>query len=590
MNDALAEKIVRLLGPLRLRRLLSFLVWLKPGELQVTLALAGCVGLAGGLVSIGFRHSVDLVHFLLTRHWQTGLSDSFAHLTWWQCLAIPIVGGGAAGMVLMLAARSFSKRQTSDYMEAVVIGDGIIPVRLSLLKSVSALFSIASGASIGKEGPMVQLSALAASLISRCTRSSTPRLRLLVACGAAAGIASAYNAPISGALFVSEIVLGTTAMEIFGPLVFSSVVATLTVRHFAQAETLYQIGHATLDAPIDLFFLLLLGCFCGLMCPAYLWTLRRVESGFSAWNVPTAFRLAAGGAVVGGIAIWYPQVCGNGYSSVEAVLHGSWPWTELAIILLLKVVATSASFGSGAVGGIFTPTLFVGAAMGFLFGTVFQGVMGPGHGNPVVFALVGMGAFLAASTRAPIMALILIFELTLDYEVILPLMLASVAAYYTAKSFPGKGIYNETLRRKGRWEFDSQLRSMKVGDIMRKNPPSVGLTASFEEICQKFTALRYNYLYVVGRENEFAGVISLHDVKQFLTNPDLATMVISRDILREQFPSLRSDDSLATVFERFARHEGERLPVLSSEGILLGSVSKADALLAFAEQPSPPQR
>jgi chloride channel protein, CIC family len=574
-------------GRQRLRWWLPLIEWLRPTELQITLVLAGLAGFLGALGSLAFRHATEIVHWVFTGSWGAGLSESFARLPWWQRIVVPTVGGAAAGLVLMFTSRFLKQQRTTDYMEAVVIGDGILSTRQSLLKSLSALFSISSGASIGREGPLVQLAAMLASALGRIVHVSSPRLRLLVACGAAAGIASAYNAPVSGALFVAEVVMGTMSMEVFGPLVCSSVVATLTIRQFVGADPLYSITHFVLNSPAETLVLLGLGCVCGLLSPLYLLVLRGVESWFSLWPGPVFVRLASGGLIVGVLAVWYPQVCGNGYSSVNAVLHGMWPWQELAIILILKIVATSATFGSGAVGGIFTPTLFIGSSVGFLFGAFVQAVSRLPSIQPAAFALIGMGAFLAATTRAPIMAIMLIFEITLDYEVILPLMLACVVAYYTARSFRVPGLYSEALRRKGRWEFDSALRRMRVGDIMRNDPPSVLLDAAFDEICSHFTLLPHNYLYVVDAKGRFYGAISLHDIKRFLANPDLARLVIARDIMREDFPSLGPDDFLTTVFERFARHDGERLPVLSRDGldVLVGSVSKADALLAFAEQP-----
>lgn len=566
---------------------LRFVDWLRPKELQITLVLAGLAGFLGAVGSLAFRRATEAVHWVFTGSWEPGVSESFAHLPWWQRIVVPTVGGAAAGLILMFSARFVKQARTTDYMEAVVIGDGVLSSRQSLLKSLSSLFSISSGASIGREGPLVQLAAMFASGLGRLMHVSSPRLRLLVACGAAAGIAAAYNAPVAGALFVAEVVMATTSMEVFGPLVCSSVVATLTVRQFVGADPLYSITHFSAISPMETFILVGLGGLCGLLSPLYLLILRRAESWFSFWPGPIFTRLAAGGLIVGVLAVWYPQVCGNGYSSVNAVLHGMWPWQELAIVLLLKIVATSATFGSGAVGGVFTPTLFIGSSIGFLFGVVAKGVSGLQAIQPEAFALIGMGAFLAATTRAPIMAIILIFEITLDYEVILPLMLACVVGFYTARSFQVPGIYSEELRRKGRWQFDSELRRMRVGDIMKRNPPSVHLDAAFDEICRRFTLLPHNYLYVIDNDRRFQGAISLHDIKRFLTNPDLADVIIARDIMREDFPSLGSDDSLTTVFERFARHDGERLPVLSGNGskLLLGSVSKADALLAFAEQP-----
>ena len=505
-------------------------------------------------------------------------------------MVVPTAGGAAAGLVLMLTAHFVKQSRTTDYMEAVVIGDGILSTRQSLLKSLSALFSISSGGSIGREGPLVQLAAMLASALGRILRVSSPRLRLLVACGAAAGIASAYNAPVAGALFVAEVVMATMSMEVFGPLVCSSVVATLTTRQFLGADPLYSVLHFHTISPVQTLILVGLGCLCGLLSPAYLLILRNVELWFSVWPGPVFTRLAAGGLVVGVLAVWYPQVCGNGYSEVNAVLHGRWPWQELAIVFLLKIVATSATFGSGAVGGVFTPTLFVGASIGYLFGVLAKAASGIAAIQPEAFALIGMGAFLAATTRAPLMAIILIFEITLDYEVILPLMLACVIGFYTARSFPVPGIYSEELRRKGRWEFDSELRRMRVGDIMKLDPPRVHLDSAFDEICKRFTLLPHNFLYVVDDRGYFQGAIALHDIKRFLTNPDLAGVIIARDIMREKFPSLGPDDFLTTVFERFSRHDGERLPVVAADGSkrLLGAVSKADALLAFAERPKEP--
>ncbi|MEO6846734.1 MAG: ClcB-like voltage-gated chloride channel protein [Chthoniobacterales bacterium] len=571
----------------RIRWLLPLMEWLRPRELQITLFLAGLVGFLGALGALGFRAASKCVQWAMTRNWTSDLTESFGQLPWWERIIIPAAGGAIAGLVLMATTRFLKQKNTTDYMEAVVIGDGVISSRQSLLKSLSALFSISSGGSIGREGPLVQIAVMVGSGVGRIARVSRPRLRLLVACGASAGIAAAYNAPISGALFVAEIVLGTMSMEIFGPLIFSSVVATLTTRQFIGGDSLYHVTHLGSTSPSQLIAFLLLGCVCGLLSPLYLRTLHSAESLFSKWNAPLVIRMAAGGLIVGCIAAWYPEVCGNGYSSLTAVLHGDWLWKELLIILLLKVVATSATFGSGAVGGVFTPTLFVGSGIGYLFGSLLHAFPSTSGIQPIAFALIGMGAFLAASTRAPIMAIVMIFEITLDYEMILPLMLGCVVAYYMARSLSAEGIYSEALRRKGRWEFDSELRRMRVGDIMKKNPPTVDSSTAFAEVCEKFASLRHNYLYVLDSQQRFVGVISLHDIKRYLNDPDLAKLIIARDITRENFPTLLPDDQLTTVFERFSRHEGERIPVLSATGSgkLEGSVSKADALLAFAEKP-----
>ena len=553
----------------------------QPTDLQLTLLWAGIVGFCGAICSIGFRLATGAVHKLLTGSPAPHLSESFAHLPPWMRLIVPGVGGLIAGAILQFGMRWHGQLTTTDYMEAVVLADGKISTRRSLVKCLSALFSIASGGSIGREGPLVQLSSLVASIAGRLQKWSPPRLRLLVGCGAAAGIASAYNAPIAGAVFVAEIVLGSVAMEIFGPLVFSSVIATLTVRGFLGGNPLYDIPPFQLNGNWEIIPYLLLGLFAGLLAPWFIRLLRASERLAGQIVAPVYVKMCVGGLIVGLIAVFHPEVCGNGYSAVNAILKGEWIWQTLAVILILKVLATSATFGSGAVGGVFTPTLFVGASFGFLFGDVTQHFAG--HLNPSAFALVGMGAFLAAATHAPIMAIIMIFELTLDYQIILPLMLACVVGYYTSVSIEKRSIYADALQRKGAGDYRQQLAELHVRDLMKPNPLAIQPTARFAEIGEKFIASPVNYIYVTDN-GRFVGAVSLHDIKRYLNSPHLAELVIAEDIVRDRFPTVRPEASLAEAMERFAHHDGERLPVVGNSGDnqLLGTISKTDVILALA--------
>ena len=265
----------------RFFRRLRFWVWIQeriqPTDLQITLFWSGIIGFSGALCSIAFRLATSFVHKILTGSSAPGLVESFAQLSASWRVVIPAFGGLLAGAVLQFGTRWRGGVTTADYMEAVVLGDGRISTRRSLVKCLSAMFTIASGGSIGREGPLVQLSSLVASAAGRWRHWSTPRLRLLVGCGAAAGIASAYNAPIAGALFVAEIVLGSVAMEIFGPLVFSSVIATLTVRGFIGSEPIYDIPHFQLNSNWEILPYLLLGLFAGAVAPWFLRLLRASE-------------------------------------------------------------------------------------------------------------------------------------------------------------------------------------------------------------------------------------------------------------------------------------------------------------------------
>jgi CIC family chloride channel protein len=570
-------------SPGSLRRL-RFWVWFKerihPSELQVTLVWAGIIGFLGALCSIGFRMATGFVHKTLTGSVAPSLVESFAQLSPRSRILVSALGGLTAGAILHFGTRWRGEVTTTDYMEAVVLGDGKISARRSLVKCLSALFTIASGGSIGREGPLVQLSSLVASLAGRLQRWSTPRLRLLVGCGAAAGIASAYNAPIAGALFVAEIVLGSLAMEIFGPLVFASVIATLTVRGFVGGDPLYDIPPFRLNNSWEIVPYLLLGLAVGLIAPLFIRLLRASEALVARISIPVYLKMCVGGLIVGTLAVVHPEVCGNGYSAVSAMLRGQWLWPTVAVILLFKVFATTATFSSGAVGGVFTPTLFVGASCGFLFGSLAQQHL---HVliDPRAFALVGMGAFLAAVTHAPIMAILMIFELTLDYQIILPLMLACVVGYYTSVSIEKRSIYAEALKRKGAGDYRHQLAELHVRDLMKPDPETVSSTARFAEIAQKFIANRSTYLYVADH-GHFAGAISLHDIKNYLNAPEIAEIVIAGDILRHPFPTIRPEASLTRALDRFTHHDGERLPVVNKESCLLGSLAKTDVILAIA--------
>ncbi|HBF33150.1 TPA: voltage-gated chloride channel ClcB [Candidatus Sumerlaeota bacterium] len=559
---------------------------LHPSELQRTLFWAGLIGVLGGASTALFRWVVYQVHVLLTRQTTGSMVESFVNLPTWQRLLVPALGGVLAGLVILLGKRFGRSKNTTDYMEAVALGNGVLSMRSSLVKTVSSLFSIASGGSIGREGPMVQLSALCASQLGRLRKWSTPRRRLMVACGAAAGIASAYNAPIAGALFVAEIVLGSIAMESFGPLVFASVLATQTQHFLHGSDPLYKIPQFQMGTGWDLIVYMLLGVLCGVLAPWFLRALRLSEKAFSYIKAPIYVRVGLGGLIVGLLAIWYPQVCGNGYSVVTGILNAQWAWQAILIIFILKIVATCATFGSGAVGGVFTPTIFVGAAVGYLFGVACPHFWPGTPPIPGALALAGMGMFLAATTHAPLMAILMIFEMTLDYQIIMPLMLGCVVAYYAAHGLETHSIYSVTLARKGALTFAKHMARLTVGGLMRKDPVCVLDTARFSEITRMFIAQTFKYLYVVDQAGMYLGVIALHDVKEYLNTPELSDLVIARELVHDTVPTTCATARLSETLDLFAQHDGERLPVLSEEvpAKLVGSIAKSDVFLALVEQ------
>jgi CIC family chloride channel protein len=568
-------------------RVLRWRLWvtdkLRPSPWQTTLFWAAGAGVLGALASLVFRLGIDLVYRLLTGQ-RAGTIDSFSGLPWWLRLIVPALGGLLAGLVLLFGRRLHRGQSSTDYMEAILIGSGQLPVRATLVKSTAALFSIASGGSIGREGPLVQLAAVVASWLGRRGRLSAPQLRLLVACGAASGIASAYNAPIAGSFFVAEIILGTIAMESLGPLVIAAVAATLTIHAVTDAHTLYAVPPFTLYSLWEIGPFIVLGMLAGTVAPWFLRSLRRVEGWFTRTRLPLPARLALGGLVVGLLAIGVPEVCGNGQSVVVTILNGQLAWQALLVVLVCKWAATAASFGSGAPGGVFTPTLFIGASLGYLFGYGVHEVWPAGAADPRVFALVGMGALLAAASHAPVMAIIMLFEMTLSYDIITPLMLSSVVAYYTARGIEHQSLYSAALKKKAAEAPERVALPGVVRDLAKPQNVQVTLTARFPDIAREFLQSHQEEIYVTTADGRFAGAISLHDINPHLHDPSMAAHVIAGDLVRDDLPRISLAAPLAEALRVFAQHAGQTLPVVEAgTERFVGVLVKNDLLLALLE-------
>lgn len=542
---------------------------------------AAVSGLVGALATIAFREGINGLQWLLTGK-SGSLVEIAKSLPWYTRMLLPAAGGVAAGIFLLLAKR-VATGASSDYMEAVTIGDGNIPVRQSLLRSISSLSTIATGGSIGREGSMVQLAAMAASFIGRITHFDPPRLRLLVACGAAAGLTSAYNAPIAGAFFVTEIVLGSIAMASFGPILVASVVANITMREFPGYKPTYEMPPFPAIFGAEVLFFVGLGILCGIAAPQFLRLLNFSRHKFQQTRLPLPARLGIGGLLVGVISIWVPQVWGNGYSVVNSLLHTPWAWSAVLTLLVFKIIATALTTGSGAVGGVFTPTLFVGAAIGYLVGLGVHPLLPGGTSEPFAYAIVGMGAFLAAATSAPLMAILMIFEMTLSYQVVLPLMLSCVVGYFVARSIDETSMYEITIKRNRDAKARLHLRSTQMRDLIKPAHTVLPLTASFEEIARMFLEYPVKYIYIVDDENRYQGVVSLQDVTSALLNKSEVATKLAADFLRRDFVHVITPEmSLEQALQHFLAHQGERLPAVGDiNPSLLGVVYKSSLLDAY---------
>lgn len=555
--------------------------WLS--DLPAMLCWAVLVGACGALATIAFHEGMRLVQYLAT-----GRSGSIVGVTrelpWYGRLLFPLLGGVAAG-ALLWASKQLKGSANSDYMEAVAIGDGRLSLRQGMLRSLSSLCTVASGGSIGREGAMVHMAALSASAIGRFTRFSTARLRLLVACGAAAGVASAYGAPIAGALFVAEIVLGTMSMQSLGPLLVAAASANIVMRMSGHYQTTYAMPDIPPVSGLEVLPFLALGVIAGLGAPLFLKFLDFSRRQFQRTQLPLPVSLGLGGGLLGLLLIIVPEVAGNGYSVVHALLHASWTWYAVVAILVLKVLATALTVGSGAVGGVFTPALFVGGGLGILFGMVMS-FFWPGMSTGLyMYVLVGMGSFLGAATSAPLMAILMIFEMTLSYQVVLPLMLACVIAHFVSRAVAEVAMYDVTVVRERDAWFRYQLRRTVIQDLVRPADTVVATTAPVRDALQMFLEYPVKYLYVVDEKNVYQGVIAQQDLTSLLLSQGDVQSKLAGEVLRLDFvKTLHPDMGLDQAQEYFVHFQGERLPVVSrdEEPQLLGVVYKSAVLEKYS--------
>ena len=556
---ALRERIAERLRPL---------AWQRP------LLAAAAIGVLGALCTIGFREGVWLAERLV--YGRSGSLVAIATaLPWWARLLAPAAGGALAGLLLGWARQVPEHKRGGDYMEAVVLGNGDLGVRASLLRALSSAATVASGGAIGREGPMVQLAALTGALFGRWRKLPVPRRRLFVACGAAAGIAAAYNAPIAGALFVAEIVLRSLAIESLGPLIVAAVAANLVTGQLLDYAPVYHMQALQLRAGSPQLLLAALGVAAGLLAPAYLALLDSGRALFKRWSAPPWAQLALGGLLVGALSLLSPAVWGNGYSVVNAMLQGDWLWQALLTVLALKLLAVCATVGSGAVGGIFTPTLFAGAVVGALFGNLCQWLW-PGLIPVPAAVAVGMGAFLAACTHAPLMSILMLFEMTESYSVIVPLMAACVLGYSISRVLRPQSIYA------GIYHTAQHAPALAMAaDLLRSDPPRIALGRSLRELEAVFVRHRWQHVYVTDRGGHFLGAVSLHDFAPWLQQHADHDAPWPESLIRRDYPRVQDNAPTWQVMEVFSGHPGERLPVLDHGGQLLGYLTKTDLVLMF---------
>jgi CIC family chloride channel protein len=557
-------------------------------EEALHLLLAGGVGVLGGLVNLAFYLAVEGAQSLSSKflgHSFTGVATGLD--TPFRVLA-PALGGLGAGLILFYGFRFAGKYRTTNLLEVVVAGDGRLPFRVGVIRTISSLISISTGASIGREGGITQLSATAASKWGQLARWQPYRLRLLVACGAAAGMSAAYNAPITGAIFAAHIVLGNFSMNLFAPLLCSSVVATMLSRTFFGLHLWYEVPNYDFTRISQLPWFVVLGVFAGVLGAVFLRLLRSSGELFKQiGNLPA--RMALGGLLVGVMAIWFPQVWGNGYVIANSIVQSPPEEKVLIGIFLAKLLATVVTVGSGAVGGVITPTLFLGAGLGSILGIELKHAgLAPDNMPEGIFALVGMGSVFAATTRSPLLAIVMILEISLNYSLMPALMLGCAISILVSRRLHRNSVYTEPLRLRSLEVESSRLGAateQTIGDLMRAPVPPVREITTLPEIASRFLGSSNNFFPVVDAEGRLLGVVALQDLKEYLGGGLELNAVIAADIMRPPPPRLRPGQKLLDALPTLLASELRNIPVVNNfeEDRLIGSMPRAEGLAVLSE-------
>lgn len=562
---------------------------LKLSEHPFMLLAAVLIGLLGGYGAVLIQYTIKLFQELF---WQGSFSlETIGMVPWYWKIAVPTFGGIVVGLVIRFMAKEAKGHGVPEVMEAIALRNGIIRPRVVLAKLFASAVYIASGGSVGREGPVIQIGSAVGSTVGQFLKVNPKRMRTFVACGAASGIAAAFNAPVAGALFAVEIILGDFAVPQFSPIVISSVVATVVSRHFLGDFPAFEVPVYHLESPLELINYVVLGFLAGLTAILFIKVLYFSEDYFDRLTLPDYVKGAIGGMIIGMIGLIFPEIFGVGYDSMDSALRGDMVWKIALMLVFIKVLATSISLGSGGSGGIFAPSLFLGAMLGAFFGGIINLIFPAWTAEPGAYALVAMGGVVGAATHGPIAAILIIFELTNDYKIILPLMITTIIATLLASRLHRESIYTLKLVRKGINIFGGReinvLRSLKVADVAKKSIEIVNESEPFTVVLEKMVHSPHNYIYIKDRNERITGYISIHEIRQTLLDYDtLKHLLIAKDVANPRVIILRETDNLDHVMKQFGRNEMDELPVISNngDGKIIGTIWQTDVIAAYNHQ------
>jgi CIC family chloride channel protein len=544
------------------------------------------IGILGGYGALIFRYIIKATQYVFYQNTDDILT--FAHsLPFYLKIALPALGGLIVGPLVYFGAREAKGHGVPVVMEAVALRDGHIRPRVALVTILASGITIGSGGSVGREGPIVQIGSSIGSTIGQMLKAPPLRQRTLVGCGAAAGLAATFNAPIAGALFAAEVILGEFGLSTFSPVVLSSVTATTISRYYFGDFPAFIIPTYKLVSLWEFLFYPVLGVIVGLVSLLFILTVNKSEDLFDALKMPEYLKPALGGLMLGCMLIVWPNVFGVGYGTINLSLKNQLPFIILLTLVFVKILATSITVGSGGSGGIFAPSLFIGAMTGGFFGYAVHEYFPLITADSGAYAMVAMGAVVAGTTHAPISAMIIIFELTSTYEIILPLMITCMLSTLITTSLKRDSIYTSKLSRRGveitqGWE-QSVLRALKVRDVASDHFVTVPEDMHLADMVEILKREDLSYLHMVDNDGGLTGIISFSDIRSALHEEGLRYLVIARDVATTEIITIHPSDSIQDALYKMGRNGISHLPVVEENDIgkIIGTLNKKDVMAVY---------
>jgi CIC family chloride channel protein len=510
------------------------------------------------------------------------------------------LGGLIFGPLIYFLAHEAKGHGVPEVMEAVAIRGGRIRARVAAIKALASSICIGSGGSVGREGPIVQIGSSFGSTIGQWLRLPGDWVKTLVACGAAGGISATFNAPIGGVFFALEVILGRVMIRGLGFVVISSVIADFVAHIFLGEQPSFIVPEYVMVNYWEILPYVLLGIICALAAVGFIRLFYKCEDMFTAWKIPEYLKPVFGGLIVGLIGVYFFDIFGVGYGvgygvggvfidrgGVDKALAGEIGLGMLLILIPLKMIATSLTLGSGGSGGIFAPSLFIGSMVGGAFGMIahrlFPAIIAPSG----AYALVGMGAIFAAATRAPLTSIIMLFEMTRDYSLVLPLMTAVVISTIVARSLSRETIYTLKLVRRGidihQREKADILSGITAGEAMSRNFPTVSPATPIAQLMDQIHHTGHHGFPVVDEDGNFCGCVTLEDVETAMSkkNPSLTVDDIATKSPIVAYP----DQSIHEALSQFRGGDVGRIPVVSRDNPkkLLGVLRRHDIIRAYVK-------